>query len=98
MFIQRDVSNFVYRKKISPFSLIAWIMNAKGKGKAVPQYTYGGEGGERMYSSYSLTTSALDGGEWSALRPGRALPPWKGPPVSIVQEAGWDTEPVWTQM
>jgi hypothetical protein len=25
--------------------------------------------GERMYSSYSFTTSALDGGEWSALRP-----------------------------
>jgi hypothetical protein len=28
-------------------------------------------------------------GEWSASRPGRALPPGKGPPVPIVQEAGW---------
>jgi hypothetical protein len=28
-------------------------------------------GGEQL-SSYSLTTSALDGGEWSASRPGRA--------------------------
>jgi hypothetical protein len=45
-----------------------------------------------MYSSYSFTTSALDGGEWSASRPGRALPP-----VPIVQEAGWAPEPVWTQ-
>jgi len=27
-------------------------------------------------------------GEWSASRPGRALPPGKGPPVPIVQEAG----------
>jgi hypothetical protein len=53
---------------------------------------------ERMYSSYSFTTSALDGGEWSASRPGRALPPGKGPPVPIVQEAGWAPEPVWTQM
>jgi hypothetical protein len=53
--------------------------------------------GERMYSSYSFTTSALDGGEWSASRPGRALPPGKGPPVPIVQEAGWAPEPVWTQ-
>jgi hypothetical protein len=54
-------------------------------------------GGERGYSSYSFTTSALDGGEWSASRPGRALPPGKGPPVPIVQEAGRAPEPVWTQ-
>jgi hypothetical protein len=52
---------------------------------------------ERRYSSYSFTTSALDGGEWSASRPGRALPPEKGPPLPIVQEAGWAPEPVWTQ-
>jgi hypothetical protein len=37
------------------------------------------------------------GGEWSASRPGRALPPGKGPPVPIVQEARWVPEPVWTQ-
>jgi hypothetical protein len=53
-------------------------------------------GGEE-YSSYSFTTSALDGGEWSASRPGRALPPGKGPPVPIGEEAGWAPEPVWTQ-
>jgi hypothetical protein len=53
--------------------------------------------GERMYSSYTFTTSALDGGEWSASLPGRALPPGKGPPVPIVQEAGWAPEPVCTQ-
>jgi hypothetical protein len=53
--------------------------------------------GERRYSSYSFTTSALNGGEWSASRPGRALPTGKGPPVPIVQEAWWAPEPVWTQ-
>jgi hypothetical protein len=53
--------------------------------------------GERRYSSYSLLTSALEGGEWSASRPGRALPPRKEPPVPIVQEAGRAPEPVWTQ-
>jgi hypothetical protein len=42
-------------------------------------------------------TSALDKGEWSALRPGRALPAGKGPPVPIEQEAGWAPEPVWTK-
>jgi hypothetical protein len=36
-------------------------------------------------------------GVWSASRPGRALPPGKGLPVPIVQEAGWAREPVWTQ-
>jgi hypothetical protein len=49
------------------------------------------------YSSYSFLTSALGGGEWSASRHGRALPPGKGPPVPIVQKAGWAPEPVWTQ-
>jgi hypothetical protein len=53
--------------------------------------------GARSYSSHSFSTSALDGGEWSASRSGRSLPPGKGPPVPIVQEAGWAPEPVWTQ-
>jgi hypothetical protein len=35
---------------------------------------------------------ALDGGEWLASRPGRALPP-----VPTEEEAGWALEPVWTQ-
>jgi hypothetical protein len=49
-----------------------------------------------MFSSYSFTTLALDGGEWSASRPGRALPPEKGHRIPIVQEARWAPEPVWT--
>jgi hypothetical protein len=55
-------------------------------------------GGKRRYSSYSFSTSALDGGEWSASRPGRVFTPrestngthctggWVGP------RAGLDTE------
>jgi hypothetical protein len=50
-----------------------------------------------MYSSYSYTTSALDGGEMSASRPGRALSPGKRPLVPIVHKAGWASEAVWTQ-
>jgi hypothetical protein len=50
-----------------------------------------------MYSFYSSLTSGLDGGEWSASSPGRALAPGKGPPVPIVQETGWTPEPVWIQ-
>jgi hypothetical protein len=44
-------------------------------------YRQAGAKGERKYSSYSFSTSALD--EWSASRPDRALLPGKGPPVPI---------------
>jgi hypothetical protein len=44
---------------------------------------------------YPSKTSALDGGEGSAARLGRTLPPRKDP-VPIVQEAGWAPGPVWT--
>ena len=40
-------------------------------------------------------TAALEGGEWSAARPGRTLPPRKDP-VLILQAAGWAPGPVWT--
>jgi hypothetical protein len=53
--------------------------------------------GDRRYSSYSFLTSALEGSEWSASRPGRALPLGKEPPVPAVQEAGWAPQPVGTQ-
>jgi hypothetical protein len=42
-----------------------------------PDTRHGGAWGERRYNSYSFLTSALDGGEWSASRPGRSLPPEK---------------------
>jgi hypothetical protein len=44
-----------------------------------------------------FSASALDGGEWSALRPGRTLAPGKGPPVTTGHETGWAPEPVWKQ-
>jgi hypothetical protein len=39
------------------------------------------QGGRGIDSSYSLLTSALDGGQCSVSHLGRALPPAKGPPV-----------------
>ena len=47
-----------------------------------------------MYSSTVSSTSELDGGGWSAPRPGRFTP--GKDPVPIVQEAGWAPGPVWT--
>jgi hypothetical protein len=43
--------------------------------KSSPGTRRGGAWGERRYSSYSFSTSALDGGEWSASRPGRSFTP-----------------------
>jgi hypothetical protein len=40
---------------------------------------------------------ALDAGEWSVSYPGCALPLGQGPPVLIVQEAGWAPELVGSQ-
>jgi hypothetical protein len=52
--------------------------------KVVPLRSIEAHLGDRRYSSYSVLTSALEGGEWSASRPGSALPPGKEPPVPIV--------------
>jgi hypothetical protein len=57
--------------------------------RSCPTTRHGGALGERRYSSYSFSISALDGGDSSDSRPGRNLAPGKGPPVPIVQEAGW---------
>jgi hypothetical protein len=52
---------------------------------------------KQVYTSYLFLSSTLDGGEWSASRPGHILPPGTGIPVPLVQEAGWASEQVWTQ-
>ena len=66
----------------------------KGKGKVHPITGHEGPEGEQMYSSTLPSTSVLDGGRWSAPRPGRFTPGKH--PVPTVQEAGWAPGPVWT--
>jgi hypothetical protein len=78
-------------------TFLAILCRRKVKSKVVPLCYIQAHLGDRRYSSYSFLTSALEGGEWSASPPGRALPPGKEPSVPIVQEAGWVPEPVWTQ-
>jgi hypothetical protein len=67
--------------------------------KSSPATRHGGAwGGERRYSSYSFSTSPLDGGEWSASRPGRAFTPGERTPGThctggwVGLRAGLDTE------
>jgi hypothetical protein len=50
--------------------------NLGGAGKGVPQHTYEGE---RMYSSYSLTTSELDGVSGQRHSPAALYPVGKDP-------------------
>jgi hypothetical protein len=52
-----------------------------------PATRHGGVWEDRRYSSYSFFTSALDESEWSASRPGPALPPGKGPGTHWI--GGW---------
>jgi hypothetical protein len=61
----------------------------KGRGKGDPLHAtrHGGACGERRYRS-SFSTSALNGGEWSASRPGRALPPGKDPRYPLDRRLG----------
>jgi hypothetical protein len=68
----------------------SWVLISQVRCVIKPQTHLGGE----KYSSYSFSTSALDGGELSVSRLGCALAPGKGP---TVQEAGWAPEPSWTQ-
>jgi hypothetical protein len=42
----------------------------------------------KRYSSYSFLNSALDRGEWSASRPGRALPRGKDPRYALYKRLG----------
>jgi hypothetical protein len=63
-----------------------------------PATRHGGIWGERRYSSYPFWTSALDGGEWSASRLGRAFTPGERTHGthctggSVGHRAGLDTE------
>jgi hypothetical protein len=67
------------------------------KSKSVPLHAMEALGGRGSTAPTHSRPRHSMVGELSASRPGRALPPGKGPPVPIGYEAGWTPEPVWTQ-
>jgi hypothetical protein len=101
----RDLSkfSFIYVPQVSwnlctkvlhiPFYLYDSLVKSVNQSHNIPMEVQGG----RRYSSYSFMTSALDRGEWSTSCLSCTLLPGKGPLVPTGQEAGWASEPVWTQ-
>jgi hypothetical protein len=70
----RTVSRFRLLSVIASWSLVDIYI------KKQSLYTPWRRLGERRYSFYSFSTSALDGGVWSASRPGRAFTPGERTP------------------
>jgi hypothetical protein len=61
---------------------MVYVLNMRRNGDIklkLSHYTPEGAWGDRRYSSYSFLTSALDGGDRSALLPGRTLARGKDP-------------------
>jgi hypothetical protein len=71
-------------------------MNIK-KSKAVPLHVIEALGGRGVYLLHNLDLGTRRGVSGQRHAPAALLPPGKGPPVPIVQEAGWAPEPVWTK-
>ena len=78
-------------KRLWKILTVKWI---KVKGNGHPRTGHEGTEGEQRYSSTLTLTSTLDGGGWSAPRPGRFTP--RKDSVPIAQEAGWASGLVWT--
>ena len=58
--------------RVHGFTLLT--AKGKGKGKVLPRTGHEGPEREQMYSCTLPSTSVLDGGGWSAPRPGRFTP------------------------
>jgi hypothetical protein len=69
-------------------------VKVKGEGKDHPITGQEGPEVEKIYSSTFPSTSALDGGGWSAPRRGRFTP--TKDPLPIYSRLGWAPGPVWT--
>jgi hypothetical protein len=67
------------------------------KGKTVPLHAMEALGGRGAIVPTHSRPRHQMGVSGQRHAPAALLPPGKGPPVPIGQEAGWAPEPVWTQ-
>jgi hypothetical protein len=94
----RMYSLFLIDDRLCPNSKIKKCIPDLGKVKSLCSFNWAprheGVLGEWMYSSTHSLTSALDGGEWSASRPGRFTPRERAPGTHWIE--GWVcSEPFW---
>ena len=75
---------FVSQRSVVLSFLTIFLLNVKDRVKVTPLQARCGPEGGYSYSSTLSMTAALEGGEWSAARPGCNLPLGKDP-VRIVQ-------------
>jgi len=69
------------------------VRKGRSKGRFHPRTGHEGLEGEQRYRYTLSLTSELDGGRWSTPRPSH--PGLSKDPVSVAQEAGWASGPVW---
>jgi hypothetical protein len=68
---------------------VVWLCKGKGKGKAVPLHAMEALGGRGGIAPTHSRPRHLMGVSGQRHAPATLLPPGRGPPVPIVQEAGW---------
>jgi hypothetical protein len=76
----RSVSKLGWEGEIS----VTMFLKLQSVTISCPTTRHEGAWDGRRYSSYSFSTSAPDGGKWSASRPGRALVPGKRRSIPII--------------
>jgi hypothetical protein len=81
---------------IYPLIVLKYLnLTAHSVCKSCPATRYAGTSGGK-YSSYTFLTTALDGGQWSASRPGRALPLGKDPRYPLDRRLGGPQ--IWSEL
>jgi hypothetical protein len=84
------ISGINWLRIMSISRLLRWlnIFSCIAGKQSSPATRHGGAWGERRYISYSFLTTALDGGECSASRPGHALSRGKDPRYPLYRRLG----------
>jgi hypothetical protein len=81
-------SSLYIRQRLFVYLRVLLLQKSIKEAKEIAQYTYGGAGGERMYSSYSFTTSVLDGVSGQRHAPAALYPRGNEPRYPLYRRLG----------